>query len=75
MVDTTGNYSEEKWKTLRRDLLSKSYGNTKDAYEAIRGMLGTLDDPYTRFMDPREFKEMEIDTSGELWGGHSTEPR
>ena len=44
-LDTTGNYSEEKWKTLRRDLLSKSYGNTKDAYEAIRGMLGTLDDP------------------------------
>ena len=67
-LDTTGNYSEEKWKTLRRDLLSKSYGNTKDAYEAIRGMLGTLDDPYTRFMDPREFKEMEIDTSGELSG-------
>ncbi len=27
-----------------------------------------LDDPYTRFMDPREFKEMEIDTSGELSG-------
>jgi carboxyl-terminal processing protease len=67
-LDTTGKYSEEKWKTLRRDLLSKNYGNTKDAYEAIRGMLGTLDDPYTRFMDPREFKEMEIDTSGELSG-------
>jgi carboxyl-terminal processing protease len=31
-------------------------------------MLGTLDDPYTRFLDPREFKEMQIDTSGELSG-------
>jgi carboxyl-terminal processing protease len=31
-------------------------------------MLGTLNDPYTRFMDPREFKEMQIDTSGELSG-------
>ena len=31
-------------------------------------MLDSLDDPYTRFMDPREFKEMEIDTSGELSG-------
>ena len=67
-LDTAGNYSEDKWKAMRRDVLTKSYGNTKDAYEAIRGMLDSLDDPYTRFMDPREFKEMEIDTSGELSG-------
>jgi carboxyl-terminal processing protease len=31
-------------------------------------MLSSLDDPYTRFLDPREFKEMQIDTSGELSG-------
>jgi carboxyl-terminal processing protease len=67
-LDTTGKYSEETWRKLRRDVLARSYGNTKDAYEAIRGMLGTLDDPYTRFLDPREFKEMQIDTSGELSG-------
>jgi carboxyl-terminal processing protease len=53
---------------MRRDLLAKSYGTPKDAYEAIRAMLATLDDPYTRFLDPREFKEMQIDTSGELSG-------
>ncbi len=67
-LDTTGKYTPEQWRKLRRDLLAKSYGSTKDSYEAIRGMLGTLDDPYTRFMDPREFKEMQIDTSGELSG-------
>ena len=67
-LDTTGKYTPERWRTLRKDLLSKSYGSSKDAYEAIRGMLGTLDDPYTRFLDPREFKEMQIDTSGELSG-------
>jgi carboxyl-terminal processing protease len=67
-LDTTGKYTEDRWKTLRRDVLNKSYGNLKDAYEAIRGMLATLDDPYTRFLDPREFKEMQIDTSGELSG-------
>lgn len=67
-LDTTGKYTEDRWKILRRDVLNKSYGNTKDAYEAIRGMLATLDDPYTRFLDPREFKEMQIDTSGELSG-------
>ena len=31
-------------------------------------MLERLGDPYTRFMDPREFKNMQIDTSGELTG-------
>ncbi|MFM8276058.1 MAG: S41 family peptidase, partial [Cyanobium sp.] len=67
-LDTSGKYNTDKWRQLRRDLLAKSYGSPKDAYEAIRGMLGSLDDPYTRFLDPREFKEMQIDTSGELSG-------
>ncbi|WP_411869253.1 S41 family peptidase [Vulcanococcus limneticus] len=67
-LDTTGKYTTDRWRTLRKDLLAKSYGSTKESYEAIRGMLATLDDPYTRFLDPREFKEMQIDTSGELSG-------
>ncbi|MCT0225244.1 S41 family peptidase [Synechococcus sp. CS-1328] len=67
-LDTTGKYTPDRWRQLRRDVLAKSYGNPKEAYEAIRGMLGSLDDPYTRFLDPREFKEMQIDTSGELSG-------
>ena len=67
-LDTTGKYTPEKWRTLRKSVLTKSYGSTKESYEAIRGMLGSLDDPYTRFLDPREFKEMQIDTSGELSG-------
>ncbi|AFY27876.1 S41 family peptidase [Cyanobium gracile] len=67
-LDTTGKYTPEQWRKLRRSVLSKSYSTPKDAYEGIRGMLSTLDDPYTRFLDPREFKEMQIDTSGELSG-------
>ncbi len=67
-LDTTGKYTPQQWRKLRRSVLAKSYSTPKDAYEGIRGMLGTLDDPYTRFLDPREFKEMQIDTSGELSG-------
>ena len=67
-LDINGKYTPEKWRALRRQVLSKSYGSTKESYEAIRGMLASLDDPYTRFLDPREFKEMQIDTSGELSG-------
>jgi carboxyl-terminal processing protease len=67
-LDINGKYKPAQWRQMRRDVLAKSYGNPKEAYEAIRGMLGSLDDPYTRFLDPREFKEMQIDTSGELSG-------
>jgi carboxyl-terminal processing protease len=67
-LDVNGKYTPERWRGLRRDVLAKTYPSSKDAYEAIRGMLASLDDPYTRFLDPREFKEMQIDTSGELSG-------
>lgn len=67
-LDVNGKYTPQQWRDLRSNVLAKSYGTPKDAYDAIRGMLATLDDPYTRFLDPREFKEMQIDTSGELSG-------
>jgi carboxyl-terminal processing protease len=67
-LDSTGEYNPERWQSLRRNLLAKPYNGTQESYEAIRGMLASLDDPYTRFLDPKEFKEMQIDTSGELTG-------
>ena len=67
-LDSSGKYTDDRWRQLRKDLLKKSYGGEEESYEAIRGMLDSLDDPYTRFLDPKEFKEMRIDTSGELMG-------
>ena len=67
-LDSSGSYSPDRWKQLRRQLLAKSYSGTGESYEAIRGMLASLKDPYTRFLDPKEFKEMQIDMSGELLG-------
>jgi carboxyl-terminal processing protease len=37
-------------------------------YGAIRGMLSTLNDPYTRFMTPERHKEMEVEISGSFGG-------
>ncbi len=62
------DFSQNEWLQLRKKLLSAKYQNSEDSYEAIRAMLATLDDPYTRFLDPKEFNEMRIDTSGELTG-------
>ena len=67
-LDSSGAYSDSRWRQLRRDVLTRSYAGTGESYEAIRSMLASLDDPYTRFLDPKEFKEMQIDTSGELRG-------
>lgn len=65
-VDATFNQVD--WRAIRQDYLNRSYSDREDAYVAIREMLDQLDDPYTRFMDPDEFRDMQIDTSGELTG-------
>lgn len=63
-----GTFNQVDWRGLRNEFLSREYTNDQQAYEAIREMLGKLDDPYTRFMNPEEFRNMQIDTSGELTG-------
>ncbi len=63
-----GTFNQVDWTAVRTEYLNRSYTDDQQAYEAIREMLEKLDDPYTRFMDPEEFKNMQIDTSGELTG-------
>ena len=67
-LDSSGDYDSNNWIQLRKKLLSTKYDNSSESYEAIKGMLATLNDPYTRFLNPKEFKEMRIDTSGQLTG-------
>ncbi|WP_066380555.1 carboxyl-terminal processing protease CtpC [Anabaena sp. CA = ATCC 33047] len=63
-----GTFNQVDWVAVRKEYLNKSYSSQEDAYKAIREMLKRLDDPYTRFMNPEEFKNMQVDTSGELTG-------
>lgn len=65
-VDATFNQVD--WQAVRQEYLNRSYENKQEAYQAINEMLDELDDPYTRFMKPEEFKNLQIDTSGELTG-------
>jgi len=65
-VDATFNQVD--WRAVREEYLSRDYNTPEEAYAAIQDMLKKLDDPYTRFMNPEEFKNMQIDTSGELTG-------
>jgi carboxyl-terminal processing protease len=63
-----GTFNQVDWQAVRKEYLNKSYSNKQEAYKSVREMLKKLDDPYTRFMDPEEFKNMQVDTSGELTG-------
>ncbi|MEB3269595.1 MAG: S41 family peptidase [Leptolyngbya sp.] len=65
-VDATFNQVD--WEAVRTEYLAAEYATREDAYDAIREMLELLEDPYTRFMDPQEFRNMQVDTSGELTG-------
>jgi carboxyl-terminal processing protease len=49
--------------------------DAKLTYSAIRGMLRPLDDPYTRFLDPDLYREMQEKNRGEFVGiGAQLEP-
>ncbi|WP_320674598.1 S41 family peptidase [Prochlorococcus sp. MIT 1341] len=67
-LDASGNYNSVKWIDIRKEILSRKYVDRTQSYNAINDMLARLDDPYTRFLDPKQFKEMRIDTSGQLSG-------
>ena len=65
-VDRDFDYTE--WKLQRSQLLKQDYSSKKAAYQAIRQSLKDLGDPYTRFLEPEEYKELNSQISGELSG-------
>lgn len=65
-VDNT--FNKQDWSATRTHLLDRDYKTKTEAYEAIRDALKSLGDPYTRFLDPREFQALRDLTSGELVG-------
>ncbi|AGY58978.1 S41 family peptidase [Gloeobacter kilaueensis] len=65
-VDAT--FNKQDWQRVRQQLLSREYASKADAYKAIRTALEGLGDPYTRFLEPREFQALTEETSGQLIG-------
>lgn len=59
----------EAWQTLKNKFFDQSkFDNQKLIYGAIAGMAGSLEDPYTVFMDPEESKKFSDDVSGKFEG-------
>ena len=63
-----GTFNQKDWRAIRRQYLGKTYKSNEDVYKAVRLMLKNLNDPYTRFMDPKEFRDLQVETSGQLIG-------
>lgn len=64
-VDPTNNYQD--WSTWRYRYKNKLQ-NFDDCYVAIDTMLASLNDPYTRFLDEKEFNEETTSIKGSLKG-------
>jgi carboxyl-terminal processing protease len=57
------------WQKLKSDFIDKTkFDGQKMLYGAISGMVQSLDDPYTIFMDPEESKKFSEDVSGKFEG-------
>ena len=64
-VDQTNNLQD--WSKWRHKYDNKIMPN-EDAYVAINTMIASLNDPYTKFLDPKEFAEETSSIKGSLKG-------
>lgn len=53
---------------IKNDYVDKNLDDEKLIYGSIKGLLESLNDPYTRFMAPDAYKEMKIRLSGSYSG-------
>ncbi|MEQ9669414.1 carboxyl-terminal processing protease CtpB [Coleofasciculus sp. G2-EDA-02] len=62
------SFNQVDWRATRQQLLNRNYTSVEQAYQAIRDALEPIGDPYTRFLEPEQFKALTDQTAGELSG-------
>ncbi|KAK9905938.1 hypothetical protein WJX75_009244 [Coccomyxa subellipsoidea] len=74
------SFNGQSWFRLReRYMKEEDMNSTKATYAAIRKALATLDDPFTRFLEPAQYAALRRGTAGSLTGvglevGFDTKP-
>ncbi len=64
-----GTFNHTNWQATRQSLLNQNYTSKEQAYIAIRTALKQLGDPYTRFLNPKEYQSLnEESIVGQLSG-------
>ncbi|MFM7325826.1 MAG: PDZ domain-containing protein, partial [Nodosilinea sp.] len=61
-------FNHQNWWFTRQRLLNRPLNDREDTYQAIRDMLATLEDPYTRLLPPSQYRSLQTNTAGELIG-------
>ncbi|XP_030459411.1 carboxyl-terminal-processing peptidase 2, chloroplastic [Syzygium oleosum] len=63
------NFNGQSWFRYRENALRNEPMNTREeTYTAIKKMIATLDDPFTRFLEPEKFRSLRSGTQGALTG-------
>ncbi|KAL6911239.1 hypothetical protein ACP4OV_000044 [Aristida adscensionis] len=63
------SFNGQSWFRYRENALRNEPMNTRqETYAAIKKMLSTLDDPFTRFLEPEKLKSLRSGTQGALTG-------
>ncbi|GAB1545081.1 S41 family peptidase [Scytonema sp. NUACC21] len=65
-LDDTFNH--QNWAAVRQKALEKPIKDDQTAYSVIQRMLKSLEDPFTRFLNPEQYRSLQVNTSGELTG-------
>lgn len=62
------SFNQQNWWLVRQKALQQPLTDREQTYSAIQKMLAVLDDPFTRFMRPDQYRSLQTNTSGELTG-------
>ena len=62
------SFNHQNWWQLREKALKKQLDNREATYTAIKKMLESLNDPFTRLLTPNQYQSLQVNTSGELSG-------
>lgn len=58
----------EAYRLVKKEFYKDDIQDEKMIYAGIKGMLSSLDDPYTRFMEPEAFKSLQNEIHGSFGG-------
>ncbi|MEP0753850.1 S41 family peptidase [Trichocoleus sp. Lan] len=62
------SFNQQNWWMARQKAIKQPLSNREATYTAIQNMLKTLEDPFTRFLKPDQYRSLQVNTSGELQG-------
>jgi carboxyl-terminal processing protease len=61
-------FNHQNWWVTRDRTLKQQIPNEEAAYESITKMIATLDEPFTRLLRPEQYRSLQVNTAGELFG-------